>query len=174
MRISDNRWRTRAVCAVKIRHCAILLCQMRTNEKLKSVCIMLCCCVKYVEICTEQRELADGIDFLFSFEENCRWVTPISSKNLRRTCSTILRDQNRYAVVRGPLPLHLDKNCTAPPEVLYLLNLDRPISCRINDKAASSNNICAVHLTRWGYIMAISGAPRDDVITRSLRRGSSD
>ena len=36
----------------------------------KIVCIVLCCCVQYVEIYAEQRAFADGIIFLFSFEEN--------------------------------------------------------------------------------------------------------
>ena len=36
----------------------------------KSVCIVLCC-VQYVEIYTEQRAFVDGVNFLFSFEENC-------------------------------------------------------------------------------------------------------
>ena len=34
----------------------------------KSVCIVLCCCVQYVEIYTEQRASTDSINFLFSFE----------------------------------------------------------------------------------------------------------
>ena len=37
----------------------------------KIICILLCCCVQYVEIYTEQRKLADSGIFLFSFEGNC-------------------------------------------------------------------------------------------------------
>ena len=37
--------------------------------KLKSVGIVLCCCVQYVEIYIEQWAFAGAINFLFSFEE---------------------------------------------------------------------------------------------------------
>ena len=33
------------------------------------MCVVLCCCIQYVEIYTEQRAFADSINFLFSFEE---------------------------------------------------------------------------------------------------------
>ena len=69
MRISDNKWCIRAVCDTKIWHRAILLplnkCQTRTSENWKRVCIVLCCCVQYVDIYTEQRAFADGINFGF-------------------------------------------------------------------------------------------------------------
>ena len=45
----------------------------------KSVCTVLCCCVQCVENYTEQIAFADGIDFLFSFEEKCCQIIPITS-----------------------------------------------------------------------------------------------
>ena len=53
----------------------------------KSICIVLCCCVQFVEICTEQGAFVDGIIFLFSFEENCSWTVLITSRSLWWTCS---------------------------------------------------------------------------------------
>ena len=61
MHISNYRWCTRAVCAVKIWHCAILLCQRVRNWK--GMCVVLCSCVRYIEIYTEQRTFGDSINF---------------------------------------------------------------------------------------------------------------
>ena len=53
----------------------------------KSVCIVPCCYVLYVEIYTEQKTFTGSINFLFSFEGNCCWIISITSRSLRRTCS---------------------------------------------------------------------------------------
>ena len=53
----------------------------------KSVCSVLCCFVQYVEIYTEQRAFEDSINVLFTFEENCCWIIPITSRSLQLTCS---------------------------------------------------------------------------------------
>ena len=52
----------------------------------KSVCIV-CCCVQYVVIYTEQTAFADSTYFLYSFEENCCRFTSITSRSLWWTCS---------------------------------------------------------------------------------------
>ena len=52
----------------------------------KSVSIVLCCCVQYVEIYTEQRAFADSINFFFSLEENCCRIMTITSRSLWWTC----------------------------------------------------------------------------------------
>ena len=49
---------------------------------LKTVSVVLLCCVLYVEIYTEQRAFVDGINFLFSFEEKCCGITLIISRSL--------------------------------------------------------------------------------------------
>ena len=85
MRIWSNRWRTRVICAIKIWLCAIFCvkneCQI--NWKCVHRVVLLC---QYVEINTEQRVLAKGINFLFSFEENCFWIIPTTSRSLWWTC----------------------------------------------------------------------------------------
>ena len=91
MRISDNRWCTRAVYAKKIWHCPILLCHSKSVRctqviNWKSMCIVLCY-VQHAEICTEQRTFADNFNFLSSFEENRRWIIPITSRSLWWTWS---------------------------------------------------------------------------------------
>ena len=53
----------------------------------KSVCTALCCCVQCVEIYTKQRAFEDGINFLFSFEENCCCIILTTSRSLWWTCS---------------------------------------------------------------------------------------
>ena len=50
----------------------------------KSVCIVLC---SIVEIYTEQRAFVNRINFLFSFEENCRWIISITLRSLWWTCA---------------------------------------------------------------------------------------
>ena len=47
----------------------------------------LCCCIQYVEVCTEERAFANSIHFLFPFEKNYCWIIPTSSRNLWSTCS---------------------------------------------------------------------------------------
>ena len=49
--------------------CVINKCQTRTSDKLKSVCIVLCCCVQYVEIFTEQEAFADALIFCFHLKK---------------------------------------------------------------------------------------------------------
>ena len=81
----------RAVCAIKIWHCAFFVSSTSVRRarviNWKSVCIVWCSCVQYIEIYTEQRAFADGINFLFSFEENCCWIISITSRSLWWTYS---------------------------------------------------------------------------------------
>ena len=87
LRISDNRWCTCEVCAMKIWLCTIIVSSTSVRRlrviNWKRVWIVLCCCVQCVE-----RAFADSINFLFSFEENCCWIIPITSSSLWWTCST--------------------------------------------------------------------------------------
>ena len=53
----------------------------------KSLWIVLCCSVQYVEIYTERRVFVDSINLLFSFEKNCCRIIPITSRSLWWICS---------------------------------------------------------------------------------------
>ena len=94
MRISNNRWCTRAICAIKnltLHHFVVSSTNVRRARVInwKSVCIVLCCCVEYVEIYTENRAFADSINFLFWFDQNCCWIIPFTSRSSWWTCSII-------------------------------------------------------------------------------------
>ena len=85
MRISDKRWCTRAVYAIKIWHApfcyVIKKCQMHTSDKLEKCVHSVVLLCSNVEIYTKQKTFAVSINFLISFEENSCWIIPITSRD---------------------------------------------------------------------------------------------
>ena len=67
--------------------CVINKCQPHTSDKLEKWVHSVVSLCSIVVIYSEQWTFAGGINFLFSFEENCCWIIPSVSGSLRWTCS---------------------------------------------------------------------------------------
>ena len=76
------------LCVLTLRHLVVSSTNVRRARVInwKIVCVVLCC-DQCVQIYTEQISFVGGINFLFSFEENCYWIVPITSRSLWWTCS---------------------------------------------------------------------------------------